>query len=177
MAGVSANAQTDGKAAFRPNKDQLIMAQKILKVTPSGKVDTATRNALKKFQKEKALTVSGTLDRATMQTLGIGLTTAQREISDTNPPPPTTTPDELPKPASFTATKVQIIQAQKLLKEEGFYSGTTSGILNPGTREALKKYQAANDLEETGAFNQATLEKMEIQLTAKQKEDSSLSSN
>jgi peptidoglycan hydrolase-like protein with peptidoglycan-binding domain len=169
-AAMTVNAQkAAGKQVFRANKDQTIMAQKMLKVEPTGKIDTATRNALKKFQEEKELKVTGTLDRATMQKLGIGLTTAQREISE-SPAEPTAPANDPPIVAdAFVATKEQITQAQKLLKDEGFYSGTITGSVNPATREALKKYQKANDLEDTGTVNQITLEKMDIQLTAKQK--------
>ena len=159
-----------GKQVFRANKDQTIMAQKMLKVEPTGKIDVATRDALKKFQEEKELKVTGALDRATMQKLGIGMTTAQREIPETSVEQPTApTADPKPDADGFTATKEQIMQAQKLLKDEGFYSGTMTGSVNPATREALKKYQKANDLEDTGTINQITLEKMDIQLTAKQK--------
>jgi peptidoglycan hydrolase-like protein with peptidoglycan-binding domain len=169
-AAMAVNAQKPtGKQVFRANKDQTIMAQKMLKVEPTGKIDTVTRDALKKFQEEKELKVTGTLDRATMQKLGIGLTTAQREISES--PVETAEPKTEPTPdtETFAATKEQIMQAQKLLKDEGFYSGTATGSINPATREALKKYQKANDLEDTGTVNQITLEKMDIQLTAKQK--------
>lgn len=171
-AAITVNAQKPtGKQVFRANKDQTIMAQKMLKVEPTGKIDTVTRDALKKFQEEKELKVTGTLDRATMQKLGIGLTTAQREISETPAEPAAPTADPPPVADAFIATKEQIMQAQKLLKDEGFYSGTATGIVNPATREALKKYQKANDLEDTGTVNQITLEKMDIQLTAKQKEN------
>ena len=169
-AAIMVDAQkAAGKQIFRANKDQTIMAQKMLKVEPTGKIDTVTRDALKKFQEEKELKVTGVLDRATMQKLGIGMTTAQREISDS--PAETTAPTTAPPPVAnvFVATKEQITQAQKLLKDNGFYSGTATGTVNPATREALKKYQKANDLEDTGTVNQITLEKMDIQLTAKQK--------
>ena len=169
-AAMAVDAQKPaGKQVFRANKDQTIMAQKMLKVAPTGKIDTVTRDALKKFQEEKELKVTGALDRATMQKLGIGLTTAQREISES--PVEATEPKTEPAPdtETFAATKEQIMQAQKLLKDGGFYSGTATGTVNPATREALKKYQKANDLEDTGTVNQITLEKMDIQLTAKHK--------
>ena len=168
--GITAIAQKpEEKQAFRANKDQLIMAQKILKVEPTGKVDTVTRNAIKKFQEEKELTVTGALDRATMQKLGIGLTTAQRELPEKSVEKTAANKDPDSKTDTFTATREQIIQAQKLLAEEKFYSGIATGSVNPATREALKKYQKANDLEETGTVNQITLEKMDIALTPKQK--------
>ncbi len=41
----------------------------------------------------------------------------------------------------FRANKDQINQAQTILKQRGFYTGETTGKLDPATRAALKKYQ------------------------------------
>ena len=119
---------------------------------------------------------TGGLDRDTMQKLGIGLTTAQRETSA--PPDEKTGQNDSSKPPSeaFRATKEQIIQVQQLLKKNGFYAGEATGIVNAATGEGLKKYQAANGLEATGTVNQITLEKMDIAVTDKQREDSKSSS-
>lgn len=69
----------------------------------------------------------------------------------------------------FRANKDQIKQAQSILKQRGFYSGEQTGKLDPDTRAGLKKYQAAENLKVTGTLNKVTLEKMNIQLTDKQK--------
>ncbi|HEV7904412.1 MAG TPA: peptidoglycan-binding domain-containing protein [Pyrinomonadaceae bacterium] len=69
----------------------------------------------------------------------------------------------------FRATKEQIKQAQVLLKGRGFYAGEDSGKLDDDTRAGLKKYQEAEALKVTGTLNKATLEKMNIALTDKQK--------
>ena len=69
----------------------------------------------------------------------------------------------------FRATKEQINQAQALLKERGFYAGEQLGKLDDATRDALRKYQQAEGLKVTGTLNKITLEKMNIQLTDKQK--------
>ena len=69
----------------------------------------------------------------------------------------------------FRATKEQIKQAQALLKGRGYYAGEESGKLDPATRAALKTYQTAESLKVTGTLNKATLEKMSIALTDKQK--------
>jgi peptidoglycan hydrolase-like protein with peptidoglycan-binding domain len=70
----------------------------------------------------------------------------------------------------FRATKEQIMEAQKILREKGFYKGEESGKLDPATRAALRAYQEGNGLKATGTLNAATLEKMGIELTEKQKE-------
>lgn len=69
----------------------------------------------------------------------------------------------------FRANKEQITQAQALLKQAGHFAGETTGKLDPETRGALKKYQVASGLKETGTLNRITLEKMGIALTEKQK--------
>lgn len=68
------------------------------------------------------------------------------------------------------ANKEQIKQAQTMLKQRTFYTGDSTGQLDDATREGLKKYQQAEGLKVTGTLNAATLEKMNISLTDKQKE-------
>jgi hypothetical protein len=70
----------------------------------------------------------------------------------------------------FRATKDHNNQAQSLLKSRGFYAGEQIGKLDDATREALRKYQQAEGLKITGTLNKLTLEKMNIQLTDKQKQ-------
>jgi hypothetical protein len=94
LVGVSINAQTDtaGKTAtaqtteikkrppiFRAAKEQIMQAQKMLKVTESGKLDDTTRDGLKKYQAEKGLKVTGTLNQLTLEKMGIALTDKQKE--------------------------------------------------------------------------------------------------
>lgn len=69
----------------------------------------------------------------------------------------------------FRATKEQIRQAQTLLKGRGLYGGEATGKLDTETRAALRKYQEAEGLKVTGTLNRATLEKMGVVLTDKQK--------
>jgi peptidoglycan hydrolase-like protein with peptidoglycan-binding domain len=69
----------------------------------------------------------------------------------------------------FRATKEQIRQAQGILKGRGFFAGEDSGKLDADTRAGLRKYQEAESLKVTGTLNKATLEKMNIALTDRQK--------
>lgn len=69
----------------------------------------------------------------------------------------------------FRATKEQINRAQAILKDRGFYGGEQLGKLDDATREGLRKYQQAEGLKVTGTLNKLTLEKMNIELTEKQK--------
>ncbi len=74
------------------------------------------------------------------------------------------TTEEKPKRQIFRSNKEQVTQAQKMLKV------AESGKLNDETRAAIKKYQSENGLKATGTLNRATLEKMNVELTDKQKE-------
>ena len=74
-----------------------------------------------------------------------------------------------PRKPIFRATKDQIQQAQKILKDRGFYTGEQTGKLDPDTRAGLRKYQAAENIKVTGTLNKVTLEKMGVVLTEKQK--------
>lgn len=68
------------------------------------------------------------------------------------------------KKTVFRATKDQITQAQKMLK------AAETGKMDDDFRAAIKKFQSENGLKSTGTLNRATLEKMNIALTDKQKE-------
>jgi peptidoglycan hydrolase-like protein with peptidoglycan-binding domain len=70
----------------------------------------------------------------------------------------------------FRSTKEQIKQAQVLLRTRGFYTGQDDGKLSGDTRAALRKYQEAEGLKVTGTLNRATLERMGVMLTDRQKE-------
>ena len=74
-----------------------------------------------------------------------------------------------PRKPIFRATKDQIMQAQKILKDRSFYSGEQTGKLDDNTRAGLKQYQTAENIRVTGTLNKVTLEKMGIVLTDKQR--------
>src|SRR6185369_2948219 len=98
-----------------------------------------------------------TLNRVTLEKMGIELTDAQKAI----PASPSTTAagsttasmdssEAKPKRVIFRATKDQIVSAQTLLKTNKMYDGEASGKLDDDTRAGLKKYQEANGLKVTG---------------------------
>ena len=159
------------KQSFRANKEQVMQVQKMLKVAETGKRDDETKGAIKKYQTENGLKSNGTLNRATLEKMGIELTDQQKEIpvspsSFASAEPAKSSDSSKPKKVIFRASKEQIMQAQKMLKV------TETGKLDDATRDGLKIYQAANALNVTGTLNQVTLEKMGIALTDKQKENS-----
>jgi len=174
----------DAKAApsrrgpvFRANKEQVTAAQTMLKRKggysgeATGKLDPPTRDALKSYQKDNGLRATGTLNRATLEKMGIALTDQQKAIpvSANSYAGEKKSGSGKPRGPVFRATKDQIVEAQRLLKNGGMYSGEETGKLDDPTRESLKKYQESHGIKATGTLNQVTLEKMGIQLTDRQK--------
>lgn len=152
--------------AFRATKDQISQAQKHLNVTETGKFSKEDRESLKTYQKENGLRANGSLNRATLEKMGIALTDIQKEIpvSPASYANSSESGEKKPRKAPFRASKDQIMQAQKIIKT------SETGKLSKEDREGLKKYQEANSIKPTGGLNKVTLEKMGIALTDKQKE-------
>ena len=71
---------------FRANKDQIKQAQAILKTRgfytgeQTGKLDPDTRAGLKKYQEAESLKVTGTLNKVTMEKMGVTLTDKQKAM-------------------------------------------------------------------------------------------------
>src|SRR6476661_840678 len=169
---------------FRATKAQVKEVQTMLKDKKlysgeaTGTLDDSTRTSIKSFQKDNGLIETGTLNRATLEKMSIELTDTQKAIpvsqnsfaaadkSDSK----TASTDAKPKRVIFRATKDQVTEAQTMLKTKGIYAGEATGKLDDPTREGLRKFQSANGVKVTGTLNQATLEKMGIALTDKQKE-------
>jgi peptidoglycan hydrolase-like protein with peptidoglycan-binding domain len=83
--GSSTSAKKRGPV-FRATKDQINQAQALLKDRgfysgeQTGKLDDATRDGLKKFQTAENIKVTGTLNKVTLEKMGIQLTDRQRAM-------------------------------------------------------------------------------------------------
>ncbi len=169
----STKTSTTKRTSFRPTKEQISEAQTFLKAQNlykgevTGKYDVEFRAAIKEYQISNGLDDTGRLNRATLEKMGIELTDSQKEVPVT--PDSYATADNKdatkPKRKVFRATKTQITEAQEKLKTAGLYSGEMTGKLDDATREAVKKYQEANDLAATSGLTRETVEKMGIALT------------
>ncbi len=165
------------RAVFRVTKEQITQAQKMLKTTGSykgdetGKYNDDFRASVKEYQGNNGLKKSGSLNRATLEKMGISLTDTQSAIP-VNPNDLVTgssTEETKKRGPVFRASKEQIMQVQKMLKAKGLYSGEETGKLDDDTRAGIKIWQKANGVKETGTLNKETLEAMKIELTDKQK--------
>lgn len=136
-----------------------------------GKYNDDFRASVKTFQGENGLRKSGSLNRATLEKMGIALTDTQKEIpvnpNDLSSGDGKTTATK--RGPVFRANKDQVTEVQTKLKTGGMYAGEATGKLDDPTREAIRKWQTVNGVKVTGTLNKETLEKMGIELTEKQK--------
>jgi len=85
---TSGNKSTSAKRKpiFRATADQVKQAQQILKQRTfyngeqTGKLGADTRDGLKKYQQAESLKVTGTLNRVTLEKMGIALTDKQKAM-------------------------------------------------------------------------------------------------
>lgn len=86
---TSSGGETETKPrgpVFRASKDQIMIVQKMLKDSgmyageQTGKLDDATREGLKKYQEANGLKVTGTLNKVTLEKMGVALTDRQKEM-------------------------------------------------------------------------------------------------
>ena len=80
------NTNANRAPIFRATKDQIKQAQAILKQRnfysgeQTGKLDDATRAGLKAYQKAESLKVTGTLNKVTLEKMGVALTDKQKAM-------------------------------------------------------------------------------------------------
>jgi peptidoglycan hydrolase-like protein with peptidoglycan-binding domain len=85
---MNANKSTNAnrKPIFRANADQIKQAQALLKQRSfyngeqTGKLSSDTREGLKKYQQAEGLKVTGTLNKITLEKMGIALTDKQKAM-------------------------------------------------------------------------------------------------
>jgi peptidoglycan hydrolase-like protein with peptidoglycan-binding domain len=58
-------------------------------------------------------------------------------------------------------SQADVRKAQTALKEMGLYEGQVDGIHGPRTMDAVRQFQAQNDLERTGTLDRQTLERLQ----------------
>jgi hypothetical protein len=80
------NSNANRRPIFRATADQIKQAQALLKQRnfytgeQTGKLDTGTRAGLKEYQKAESLKVTGTLNKVTLEKMGIALTDKQKTM-------------------------------------------------------------------------------------------------
>jgi peptidoglycan hydrolase-like protein with peptidoglycan-binding domain len=105
-----------------------------------GQMGRKTREALRQFQSDKSLHVTGVADAATREALGFCGESANAASAVH---PPTSNP--------------QVLEAQRLLTERGYAPGPVDGLMGNKTREALNRFQSDNGLPVSGKADAQTL--------------------
>ena len=77
-------------------------------------------------------------------------------------------------PENLTLQKPTIEDIQQALKNAGFYQAEVDGILGPKTKEAIKNFQAQNNLTIDGKVGPKTWQKLKPFLSQTQKESPSV---
>jgi peptidoglycan hydrolase-like protein with peptidoglycan-binding domain len=112
-----------------------------------------TRMAIRRFQKSIHVTQSGRLDQATMDSLGLSAGRSGEASRS----------DQSSKENSYGNTSSDTVrQAQQKLADGGYYSGKVDGMMNEGTRSAIRQYQHDKKLEVNGHLNRETAKSMGI---------------
>ena len=138
-----------------------------------GVMGPKTHKALASFQRQQNLFASGQLDERTVSELGLGTGTREVPGEREKPSPKLTPKPEAPPPdmsqvtppvqsgadtkAIGTASSIEDIRAiQMALKKRGYDPGEINGMVSSQTQEALRKFQAANNLPVTGVLDNRT---------------------
>lgn len=154
----------------------------------TGKVDgidgPMTHRAIRKYQKDYGLAVTGRLDSATLNKLGVASSTMGKASRSSMAPgsqnmPATSGSQNMSgNPASSSqeanrsagnntgmnqnVSTSDIQAAQRALKQKGFYSGSIDGRLNQSTNSAIRAFQQSNGLNVTGQLDQNTLNSLGV---------------
>jgi peptidoglycan hydrolase-like protein with peptidoglycan-binding domain len=124
------------------NREVMIQAQRQLKAlgfdpgTTDGDFGPQTEAALREYQRAYRLPQTARLDEATLRSL---------------------LPEQLQASPAPLSNREVVLQAQRQLKALGFNPGTVDGNPGPQTEAALREYQRAYRLPQTGRMDEATL--------------------
>ena len=103
--------------------------------------------ALDRFQQARGMAVTGSMNLATAQALGVGL--------------PRLLPPAMPEPAAAAPgpnalSPVAVRNVQNRLRALGFYRAAPDGLWGTGTQAALERFQRGRGLEANGQINPTT---------------------
>lgn len=103
-----------------------------------------TRDALRNFQQAQGLKQTGQLDSQTISALGVQLDQAAMHYD------------------AQELSQQQIQQVQRSLNQKGFDAGTVDGKWNSRTQSALRNFQQAQGMKQTGSLDQKTVSSLGV---------------
>ncbi|HJT86358.1 MAG TPA: peptidoglycan-binding domain-containing protein [Bryobacteraceae bacterium] len=134
-----------------------------------------THRAIREYQRSENLAETGRLNRATASSLGLSnegqygqqynaennqaRQERNGEAGRSAEEPQTTQGNSSPE-AQLSSDVVR--SAQQQLRQDGFYNGPVDGMMNQGTRAAIRQYQKQNNLPETGRLTRGTAQSLGI---------------
>jgi peptidoglycan hydrolase-like protein with peptidoglycan-binding domain len=159
--------EASGAPGMRLNAQTIRAAQQALsdKGYDAGAVDGIwgphTRAAVRKFQKAEELQRTARLDQATLQALGVASSMAQAETTDAR------SSEDNDRSSSTSAMSMrsnsqEIRSAQEALNDKSYDAGAVDGIFGPHTEAAVRKFQKAEALQQTGRLDRATLQALGV---------------
>lgn len=174
--GTSSNAAPSNAPAVTVEQTMEMQRALTARNLYQGKADglwgPKTESALRNFQTQNGLEVTGTLDEPTARALGIDATAMDRQpVSGTDTAPAsapsagTATPTSQPRLEDGAAniqlsslTQEQAREMQQRLQLLGYYRGAVDGKVGEGTRAALQRYfQHQADLARQGVINNSAI--------------------
>jgi len=107
-------------------------------------MNQATRDAMRNFQHDRNIALSGELDLATARALGIPS-------------------DVISSPAQTEFISAESVRfAQTGLRDRGYYTGPINGVMNQATRTAIRQLQRERNLQPTGNLDLITARELGI---------------
>ncbi|MCR4441282.1 MAG: peptidoglycan-binding protein [Peptococcaceae bacterium] len=122
---------------------------------------SGTEAAVKRFQAQAGLSVTGVVDVSTWTALGVNCGVI--------PPAPPVVPPVTPPQQHFCpilrlgAVGPAVRLLQRLLRERGFYRGPIDGDFGGRTQQAVREFQRRQGLAVTGVVNEATWEALGVE--------------
>lgn len=128
-----------------------------------------TEAAVRNFQTQNGLEVTGTLDEPTARALGVDTAMDRQPVSGSDAPPPQTAGTATPSSQAQIedgATNVQLSsltqeqarEMQQRLQLLGYYRGAIDGKVGEGTRSALQRYfQRQAELAQQGVVSNSAI--------------------
>jgi len=107
----------------------------------SGRMDAPTRKAIGEYQQGQGVAVTGEPSDALLEALRIG-------SADSEP--------------AVVLSRDQRAAAQRALNARGYDAGPPDGVLGPRSHVAIRSFQAANNMGQSGELDPATLERLGV---------------
>ena len=170
LVAIPAFAQSSGSAHAKTtfNQSTIRSVQQELKTSGyyHGKIDGVvgpnTKSAIRAYQKDQNLAVTGRLNSGTVMKLR-----GQSAMQNMNEAARAAN-NQSTNNASANPSKATIESAQRQLKGKGLYSGAINGKLDQSTESAIRNYQQQNNLTVNGKLDNDTLNKLGVSTTNQQ---------